>query len=80
MVTKNNFEILIRKHPKQYYCTFFNRRTGFFMRVEERGHLEPFWAKDGPELLDISITNWCDKECSICYRNSNKNGKHITLA
>jgi len=79
MVTKNNFEILIRKHPKQYYYTFFNRRTGFFMRAEEKGHLEPFWAKDGPELLDISITNWCDKGCSICYRNSSKNGKHITL-
>jgi molybdenum cofactor biosynthesis enzyme MoaA len=22
----------------------------------------------GPELIDISITNWCDKGCSFCYK------------
>jgi radical SAM protein with 4Fe4S-binding SPASM domain len=47
--------------------------------VEEKGTPEVFWAKKGPELLDISITNWCNKGCEICYRNSNENGTHISL-
>jgi len=71
--------ILVNLHPAQHYHTIFNKDTGFFGRIEEKGWAEPFWSKNGPELLDISITNWCDKECKICYRNSNKKGNHISL-
>lgn len=28
-----------------------------------------------PELIDISISNRCDKNCTFCYRDSNKDGK-----
>lgn len=79
MVAISNYEIVIKRHRKQHYFTYFNRKSGFFARVEEKGYPEAFWSKDGPELLDISITNWCDKECSICYRNSSKKGEHIDL-
>jgi len=71
--------IVFRNYPDEKYKVIFNQETGFFARVEEKGTTEIFWAKDGPELLDISITNWCNKGCEICYRNSNENGAHISL-
>lgn len=71
--------IVFRNYPDEKYKVLFNQKTGFFARVEEKGTPEVFFAKKGPELLDISITNWCDKGCEICYRNSNKNGTHISL-
>lgn len=78
-MVRDDYKNIIRKYPEQGYFTFFNKKTGFFARVEENGHKLPFWSKHGPELIDISITNWCDRGCSFCYRNSNKNGKFMTL-
>jgi len=72
--------MLIRRYTHEHYCTIFNPRTGFFARIEEPGHNEPFWSQHGPELLDISITNWCDKYCETCYRCSDESGEHMSLA
>lgn len=74
-----NFDLVIKRFPKQHYFTLFNKDTGFFVRAAEEGYQDPFWAERGPELLDISITNWCDKNCSICYRSSNNEGKIMSL-
>ena len=81
MVTKgqHSHSVMMKRYADQNYCIYFNRTTGFFARVEDKGHQEPFWAKHGPELLDISITNWCDKNCLICYRNSRPYGIHMAL-
>lgn len=73
------FNAVLKHHSNQHYSTFFDRNTGFFVRCEDKGYEEPFWSNAGPELLDISITNWCDKNCSICYRNSHQNGSHMKL-
>jgi len=61
------------------YCTIFSESTGFLARVEGRGAHEPLWAPRGPELLDISITNWCDRGCARCYRSSDRKGLHMSL-
>jgi len=71
--------IVIKHFKEQHYSTFFNWKTGFFARVEEPGYDEPFWSWHGPELLDISITNWCDKGCVFCYRKSDESGQHMSL-
>lgn len=71
--------LIIKHFKKQNYSTFFNPNTGFFARVEEPGHEEPFWSWHGPELLDISITNWCDKGCVLCYRKSDESGHHMSV-
>ncbi len=71
--------VVLRHHPEQHYSTIFNCRTGFFVRIEDSGYCEPKWAKLGPELIDISITNWCDRGCAICYRRSNTHGRHMSL-
>ena len=72
--------MLITKHySEEHYSTLFNTRTGFFARVEDPGHKEPLWSKHGPELLDISLTSWCDRSCQVCYRDAGKNGKHMDI-
>ncbi len=69
----------IHRYTDLGYTTFFNPRTGFFARVEDKDNKEPFWSPHGPELLDIAITNWCDKGCTFCYRSSSKTGAHMLI-
>jgi radical SAM protein with 4Fe4S-binding SPASM domain len=72
--------MLVARHSRsQHYSTLFNPRTGFFARVEDKGHPEPFWSRQGPEMIDIAITNWCDRECAVCYRCSDTTGSHMSL-
>lgn len=71
--------LVIKEHVDQHYKTLFNTKTGFFMRIEDDGYNEPFWSKDGPELLDVAITNYCEHGCEFCYRQSNRNGKHLSI-
>jgi len=70
----------VKHYPHEHYSTMFNPDTGFFARVEDEGEAEPFWSEHGPELLDISITNWCDRGCSVCYRDSNSAGRHMAAS
>lgn len=70
---------IVLEHQSQHYRTLFNQRNGFFARIEDIGYAEPDWAHDGPELLDISITNFCERECDFCYRASSTQGKHIDV-
>lgn len=71
--------LLVKHFRTDHYTAIFNPRTGFFARVEDDGQAEPFWAEHGPELLDISVTNWCDRGCSFCYRKSDTNGSHMAI-
>ena len=60
------------------YKAIFDEKSGVSIRGDTNG--KPlFWKKSGPELLDISITNYCDKCCNFCYRGSNPNGKFMSL-
>lgn len=79
MQLKMRGDIIIREHSLAHYKTLFCRKTGFFARIEEDGYPEPFWSEDGPELLDVAITNYCGHGCSFCYRQSNPEGKHMSL-
>ncbi|MFA4836371.1 MAG: radical SAM protein [Dehalococcoidia bacterium] len=69
----------IHHFKDQNYSIFFNSLTGFFARVEDAGYAELFWSFHGPEILDVSITNWCDKGCAVCYRESGQSGHHMSL-
>jgi radical SAM protein with 4Fe4S-binding SPASM domain len=80
MVNQNNYRFVFRNHSSQNYSTFFDRETGLFIRKEKTGFQEPFWSESGPELLDISITNYCDKSCRFCYRKSDSNGAFIKIS
>jgi radical SAM additional 4Fe4S-binding domain len=79
MTTIGKHGFRVNRYKSLGYSTFFNARTGFFARVPEQGKAEPFWSPHGPELMDISITNWCDKGCVFCYKSSTKHGSHMAL-
>jgi radical SAM protein with 4Fe4S-binding SPASM domain len=69
-----------RRYPDEHYLTLFNPDTGFFVRAEEPGYGETFWSAHGPEMLDVSITSWCGRECGICYRAAGRHGYHMLLS
>ncbi len=68
--------VLINKKKSNYYY-YFNKSNGLCIRSEHKGFEDPFWSFEGPELLDVSITNYCERECDFCYRDSSINGKHM---
>lgn len=74
-----NSHIIINKYPDQSYRTIFNQQTGFLVRLEDQNGNEPSWCSYGPELMDISITNWCDRDCSFCYKKSCNTGHHLEV-
>ena len=47
MQRKTLGDIVVGEHPTQHYKTVFSQKTGFFVRLEEDGYEEPFWAEDG---------------------------------
>lgn len=69
---------LLRSCNESNYFLCFDRENGKFLRQGFNDE-DPFWNVYGPELLDISITNYCEKGCSFCYRASNKSGIHVKL-
>lgn len=71
--------MILKRFPKQRYTAMFSPHSGFFARIEDTGAPEPFWAEHGPELLDVAITNWCDRGCLFCYRKSNEAGRHMPV-
>lgn len=75
----NKKNIVQRRYDDQNYSILFNKKTGYFIRAEDKGFPEPLWSMHGPELLDISITNWCDKGCTFCYRRSTVKGSHMSV-
>ena len=70
---------ILNRYPDQNYSVFYNQQNGMLIRIEDTGYPEPHWCKNGPELIDISITNMCNKNCHYCYRNSSKTVKHMDL-
>lgn len=74
-----NKSIHIKRFNNSKYSALFDSNSGLFIRREFKDCEEPFWNIDTPELLDISITNYCEKGCDFCYRNSNIKGKHMDL-
>src|ERR1700733_2702922 len=70
---------MVKHFANDQYSALFNPQSGFFARIEDAGTPEPFWGSHGPELLDVAITNWCDKGCSFCYRKSDVSGSHMRL-
>ncbi len=71
--------LLLNRYDKEKYTVVFNQATGFFARVEDEDAIEPIYSAHGPELLDISITNYCERSCYFCYRPLLKTGIEISI-
>jgi len=79
MVTTRGTAFIVKRFPREHYTVAFSPSSGFFARIEDAGHDEPFWSEHGPETLDVAVTNWCDCGCALCYRKSNTAGAHLPL-
>ncbi|MEK3738806.1 radical SAM protein [Paenibacillus sp. FSL F4-0122] len=69
---------LIRNCKESGYILGFDKEEGTFIRYGKEGS-DPFYNKVGPELLDIAITNYCERGCYFCYRASNRHGYSMRL-
>lgn len=69
---------LIRNCRESGYILGFDKDEGTFIRYGKDGG-EPFYNTAGPELLDIAITNHCERGCYFCYRASNRQGYSMRL-
>lgn len=72
---------MIRLHcdRTQKYNYIFDHTSGIAARWSFNNK-DLFWREAGPELLDISITNYCERECDFCYRNAKKQGTFMELS
>lgn len=66
----------IRFEANDNYCYFFDYSTGKSIML---GDYNEFVRPIGPDLLDVSITNRCNRGCDFCYRHSTHVGEDITL-
>lgn len=71
--------IHLHKNILQNYYHLFDNTTGMAVRWKNDGG-NPFWKEDAPELLDISITDYCEKGCDFCYRKANIEGNFMDLS
>jgi radical SAM protein with 4Fe4S-binding SPASM domain len=44
--------------------------------ILEKEHF--YFYEAGPKLLDVSITNFCKRQCKFCYKSSSQLGKQIS--
>ena len=65
---------IARKDPKYGYWVLFDQRDGAKIRMSFDGRDTK--RSSLPELVDLKITDYCDKGCTYCYQNSSKEGKH----
>ena len=65
-------KIRFEKSDKSFYI--FNYSNGESIYIGEDAQ-----RKEGPLLLDVSITNRCMRGCSFCYKNAKPQGKDISL-
>lgn len=72
---------MIRLHRdcKNNYYHIFDHGTGIAVRWGKNGQ-DPFWREEGPELLDLSITDYCERECEFCYRKAGRQGSFMDLS
>jgi MoaA/NifB/PqqE/SkfB family radical SAM enzyme len=68
--------LVARKDPLNGYWTLFNRDNGNKIRLFLSPKQDKITKAFAPELVDLKITDFCDKRCSFCYQGSTKNGEH----
>jgi hypothetical protein len=82
------FELLINNplffiRETEYGWVLFNKYNGTKIRISQSNDLldlqQPILKPYVPELVDLKITHYCDKNCCFCYQDSIVNGQHAQL-
>jgi len=63
-----------RAYKNGNYWVVFNKDKKIRINFNDE-QLKPKY----PELIDLKITDYCDKGCAFCYQGSTKNGKHAIV-
>lgn len=58
----------------------YNQKTGAKLRFSFDGKADEDRRLSVPELVDIKITDWCDRKCPYCYQESSRLGQHAQRA
>jgi hypothetical protein len=80
---EDNTENWVCRYDKKYeYWVLFNQTDGTKIRFSFESPQTPENPSKStlPELMDVKITNFCDKKCDFCYQDSNVNGKHAEMS
>lgn len=67
----------IHIYKESQYWLLFDEKKGIQYRIGFKENAS--YNCQGPELLDIAITNYCEKNCTFCYRKSSITGKHMPI-
>ena len=71
--------IHVHINSNQGYYHIFDSNSGVAIRWGANDK-DPFWREEGPELLDVAITNFCERECEFCYRKASKHGIFMEIS
>lgn len=61
------------------YWIFFDIKYGTKVRFSFNDNAPKYEKSEVPELVDLNITDFCDKGCKFCYKDSTQKGKHASL-
>jgi radical SAM protein with 4Fe4S-binding SPASM domain len=70
-------EFMMRKHFSGYNF-LADPKTGVTFRWGDSFNEDPYMAP-WPELVDISISNYCTNDCEYCYRQSSETGSFMSV-
>lgn len=73
---RNNKNLVARKDSIYDYWTIFDREDGTKIRMQFSSDQPQPTKSSSPELVDLKITDHCEKHCSFCYQGSSKEGTH----
>ena len=71
--------VVAKKDPSGFW-SMFNRSSGAKFRFSfgDYGIVKHPNKSSAPELVDLKITDYCDRGCAYCYQGSTTRGKHAT--
>ena len=84
VVDHPNAKFVMNETDEDYF-QFFNKGTGFNVRLGQTASEDPSWCPLGPEILDLEISiNGCPRvggaSCKFCYKNNtDKPATNMTL-
>ena len=84
VVDHPNAKFVMNETDEDYF-QFFNKGTGFNVRLGKTASEDPSWCPLGPEILDLEISiNGCPRvggaSCKFCYKNNtDKPATNMTL-
>jgi hypothetical protein len=76
---RRDVPVVARKDKVYGYWTIFSPFNGAKLRLSLNDFTDKAECSSAPELVDMKITDRCDKGCAFCYQDSRENGSHADV-